>query len=76
MTGKFIRLTDSFHVSPQITREDIDIAAQMGVTLIINNRPDGEETGPARLSRLTRSRSRSRDRLCRHSCRPAGHHGR
>ncbi len=38
----FRKLTDSIHVSPQITLEDVAEAAAMGVKLIINNRPEGE----------------------------------
>lgn len=34
-----------FYASPQIGTADIDAAAEMGVTVIINNRPDGEEVG-------------------------------
>jgi len=36
-------LTGIVAVSPQISKADIDEAAEAGVTLIINNRPDGEE---------------------------------
>ncbi|MFN3747678.1 MAG: TIGR01244 family sulfur transferase [Sphingorhabdus sp.] len=38
----FRKLTDSIHVSPQITLEDVAEAAAMGVKLIVNNRPEGE----------------------------------
>ena len=38
-------LTGLVAVSPQIGTADIDEAAEAGVTLIINNRPDGEEVG-------------------------------
>ena len=38
-------LTDNVSVSPQIGKSDIDMAATMGVKVIINNRPDGEEAG-------------------------------
>ena len=38
-------LTDDVSVSPQIGKSDIDMAATMGVVMIINNRPDGEEAG-------------------------------
>ena len=41
----FRRLTDSILASPQIGVSDIAEAKQQGVTLIINNRPDGEEPG-------------------------------
>jgi len=41
----FKKLTDKITVSPQINEASIDAAADMGVTLIINNRPDGEEAG-------------------------------
>lgn len=37
------KLSDSVFASPQIDSNDIDIAKEMGVTLIVNNRPDGEE---------------------------------
>lgn len=39
----FRTLTDSIFVSPQIPVEAIAAAKQQGVTLIINNRPDGED---------------------------------
>lgn len=45
MTPNFIRLADGFFVSPQIGPEDVAAAKGLGVTLIINNRPDGEEFG-------------------------------
>ncbi|WP_341713703.1 TIGR01244 family sulfur transferase [Erythrobacter sp.] len=38
----FRKLSDSFLASPQISVDDIAEAAAMGVTLVINNRPDGE----------------------------------
>lgn len=41
----FRRLDDGISVSPQITPEQVGDAAAEGVTLIINNRPDGEEDG-------------------------------
>ncbi|NVJ96916.1 MAG: TIGR01244 family phosphatase [Alphaproteobacteria bacterium] len=41
----FKQVTDKVSVSPQISKADIDTAAEAGVELIINNRPDGEEGG-------------------------------
>jgi uncharacterized protein (TIGR01244 family) len=38
----FKQLTDDLLVSPQIDLSDVDAAAAQGVTLIINNRPEGE----------------------------------
>ncbi|MEZ5681185.1 MAG: TIGR01244 family sulfur transferase [Erythrobacter sp.] len=38
----FRKLTEGFYASPQISVEDIADAAAMGVTLVVNNRPDGE----------------------------------
>jgi len=38
-------LDEHLLVSPQITPDDVDTAADAGVTTIINNRPDGEEAG-------------------------------
>ena len=37
-------LTDDMAVAPQIGRDDVAAAAQAGYRLIINNRPDGEES--------------------------------
>jgi uncharacterized protein (TIGR01244 family) len=45
MTADFILLADDFLVSPQIGPTDIAAAKDLGVVLIINNRPDGEEAG-------------------------------
>jgi uncharacterized protein (TIGR01244 family) len=45
MAGKFKELAEGFWVSPQITKDDVREASEMGVRLIINNRPDGEEPG-------------------------------
>lgn len=39
----FRKIDDKISVSPQITLEDVAAAKAEGVTLIINNRPDGEE---------------------------------
>ena len=41
----FRRLSDAVLASPQITPDDIAEAKSSGVTLIVNNRPDGEEAG-------------------------------
>lgn len=45
MPRNFIQLTEGFFVSPQIAPSDVGAAKAMGVTLIVNNRPDGEEPG-------------------------------
>ncbi len=39
----FRKVTNSFYAAPQISVDDVAAAQEMGVTLIINNRPDGEE---------------------------------
>lgn len=39
------QITDNYSVSEQINLDDIDTLAKSGVTLIICNRPDGEEEG-------------------------------
>ncbi len=39
----FRRVTDHFYAAPQISVADITAAKDMGINLIINNRPDGEE---------------------------------
>lgn len=41
----FRRLDDTINVSPQITADQVAAAAAQGVTMIINNRPEGEEEG-------------------------------
>ncbi|MBO9707694.1 MAG: TIGR01244 family phosphatase [Caulobacter sp.] len=41
----FRRVTDSLSVSPQIGLEDLATAAAEGFVLVINNRPDDEESG-------------------------------
>ena len=41
----FRRLDDSISVSPQISPGQVADAAAAGVTMIINNRPDGEDHG-------------------------------
>jgi uncharacterized protein (TIGR01244 family) len=41
----FRKVTDHLHVSPQISVEDVARAKELGVTMIINNRPEGEEAG-------------------------------
>jgi len=38
----FRRLSDSMLASPQITVDDVAAAKDAGVTLIVNNRPEGE----------------------------------
>lgn len=38
----FRQLSQSMLASPQITPADLAAAAELGVTLVINNRPDGE----------------------------------
>jgi len=38
----FRKLTDNFYASPQIGPADIAEAAAQGITLVVNNRPDGE----------------------------------
>lgn len=41
----FIPLADNIDVSPQISLDQVAAAKAQGVTMIINNRPDGEEMG-------------------------------
>lgn len=38
----FRRLTETMYASPQIAPEDVAAAKESGITLIVNNRPDGE----------------------------------
>jgi len=48
MSNSFTPVTPDFLVSRQIKPSDVAAAAQAGVTLIINNRPDGEAPGQPR----------------------------
>ncbi|HEY2659307.1 MAG TPA: TIGR01244 family sulfur transferase [Caulobacteraceae bacterium] len=41
----FRKVTDDFTVAPQIAPGDLAEAAKLGFTLVINNRPDGEQPG-------------------------------
>lgn len=41
----FRQVTDDFSVSPQISLDDLSVAAAQGFKLVINNRPDGEQPG-------------------------------
>ncbi|MES2034678.1 MAG: TIGR01244 family sulfur transferase [Pseudomonadota bacterium] len=41
----FRQVTDDFAVSPQIDLSDLTAAKAQGFTLVINNRPDGEQPG-------------------------------
>lgn len=45
MADVFIPLAENFWVSGQIAAKDIAAARELGVTLIVNNRPDGEAPG-------------------------------
>lgn len=45
MSASFIKLAEGFYVAPQITAVEVEQAKADGVSLIINNRPDGEEAG-------------------------------
>lgn len=51
----FRSLSDSVLASPQISLDDIANAKEKGVTLIINNRPDGEEEGQLEGSAVERA---------------------
>ncbi len=42
---EFLDLSAGLKVAGQITEADISKASHLGIGLIINNRPDGEETG-------------------------------
>ncbi|GGD09592.1 TIGR01244 family sulfur transferase [Aquisalinus flavus] len=52
MNPKFNKITDSFYASPQILPAEIAAAAEDGFDLIINNRPDGEESGQPEAERI------------------------
>ncbi|MFC2950360.1 TIGR01244 family sulfur transferase [Marinicaulis aureus] len=55
MTDKFIPLTDRFLVTQQIAPDDAALAAKQGVSLIINNRPDGEALGQPKSDDIARA---------------------
>ena len=41
--SKFTKVTDLISVAPQVALADMAVAAAEGFTLVINNRPDGED---------------------------------
>lgn len=41
----FRQLSETVFASPQISPSELDAAREMGITCVINNRPDGEEAG-------------------------------
>jgi uncharacterized protein (TIGR01244 family) len=43
--SEFRRLSETMLASPQIAPEDMAAAKAAGITLVINNRPDGEDPG-------------------------------
>ncbi|MBS0295445.1 MAG: TIGR01244 family phosphatase [Proteobacteria bacterium] len=45
MPAQFRKVTDDFWVAGQIDVEDVRRAAEQGIRLIVNNRPDGEGPG-------------------------------
>ena len=45
MTSPFIKLADGFFVAPQLTPGLIEAASEIGIKVIINNRPENEEPG-------------------------------
>ena len=44
----FAEIEPDFWVAPQLTVADVETAKRFGVTMIVNNRPDGEEPGQPR----------------------------
>lgn len=55
MTGKFVQIADKFYVAPQLSAQDLAAAGALGVTLVINNRPDGEEPFQPETAELARA---------------------
>ena len=47
MSDKFRQLNDLVFVSPQIDADDVAAARELGVALIVNNRPEGESEDQA-----------------------------
>ncbi len=43
MTPELTALADRYYVASQLTPPDVEAAAKAGFTLLVNNRPDGEE---------------------------------
>ena len=59
----FRRLTDTMIASPQIAVADLIEAKDLGVTLVVNNRPEGERISPLRNSTVKASPTTSTDFL-------------
>ena len=57
-------VTDRLSVAPQLTQDEMTLAAQLGFTLIINNRPDGESADqPSAADMETAARAQGMDYL-------------
>lgn len=41
----FCKITENIYVSPQLALGDVAAAADSGMSMIVNNRPDGEDPG-------------------------------
>lgn len=67
----FRRITENVLVSPQLALADIAAAAALGVTTIVNNRPDGEEPSAPQATQSP-MRPPQRAELCSDSGRPFG----
>ncbi|MEQ1929189.1 MAG: TIGR01244 family sulfur transferase [Parvularculaceae bacterium] len=54
-----VELAPGFFVSPQIAPADVAAAKARGVTLIVNNRPEGEEPGQPKGADIAEAASRA-----------------
>ena len=52
--SNFRRLSDTMLASPQISPEDVEAAKELGVSLIICNRPDDEDAGQPAAAEIER----------------------
>lgn len=55
----FTKLDENIFVSPQITADQVSNAAAMGISLIINNRPDGESEDQTEGAAIARAAARA-----------------
>lgn len=55
MSDKFRQLSDAVFASPQIEPSDVHVARDLGVVLIVNNRPEGESDDQTAGAEIARS---------------------
>jgi len=53
--GQFLKLDDNFAVAPQLSADDLKVAADAGIRTIVCNRPDGEDPTQPESAQMART---------------------